>query len=525
MSTTKAFRFALVAGLLFAASGADAKPRRVAILDFDGPRTLADSGRAAVVGVLADAYDVVASKNWLEAKASASRKSHGPASWSKASKATGVDAVIEGWVQEEGRRKVLTIVVTDASNGNELDQLTINLPSRGVTNDVSSQVRKGLEERFEWIEPVGGGNPDPLPTYKVKDKTKIGAKRPDDAADSDDSDKPRRKKPKATEDDGQGDDERTTKKTKKRREASQAASRGNDDDADDVTEKEPKRVAKVEIKETKDEREQNVLNNVFKPVSEEEVIVTGGKAAHAPRPTPRFQISAGGYFQSRTLYIGAEKPEGVTQYAGVPNKGLAVDATFYPFPTKKVDGIPSGIGFSFGISHSLGSQVTFDDGDVVGDYVLNQAAWNIGVHYRAPLSNTFAITGSVGYGQSKYVIEDAPMTFEVPDTGYSWLSAGAHIDMKITDRASVGFGANYLYTLGAGDLNSTDWYGPGGSSGWQFGGNFVIPLPSNLFIKGELSYTRIKTKFDGVGQITEQESVSEAIDSSISGGIKLGISF
>jgi hypothetical protein len=517
MSTTKAFRLSIVATALLCAGIADAKPRRVAILDFDGPRTLADSGRAAVVASVADTYDVVASKNWLEAKATASRKAHGPAAWSKASKASGVDAVIEGWVQDEGRRKVLTLVVTDASNGHELDQLTITLPSKGFTSDVNLQVRKGLEERFEWIEPIGGGNPDPLPTYRVKEKTKIGAKRQHDAdADTVDEDRPRkRKRAESTDDDGEDDRPRKRKRRVQREET----------DDDEVTEKEPRKVAIVEKKESKEDRDQNVLNNVFRPVTDEEVIVTGGRAVHVPRATQRFLISAGGYLQSRTLYIGAENPEGVTQYAGVPNKGLSVDAKFFPFPTKKIDGIPSGVGFSFGVGHSLGSKVTFDDTEFVGDYVINQTMWNVGVHYRAALGNTFAIEGNVGYGAAKYVIEDAPMSFEVPDTAYTWLSAGGHLDLKVTERSTVGFGAKYLYMLGTGDLSSTEWYGPGGSSGWNLAGDFVIPLPQNLYIKGELSYTRIKTSFDGVGVLTEAEGVAEAIDSSVGGAIKLGISF
>jgi hypothetical protein len=260
-------------------------------------------------------------------------------------------------------------------------------------------------------------------------------------------------------------------------------------------------------------------------VSEEEDIVTGGKASHVPRPTPRFSVMGGFFYGSRTLYIGAENPEGVSQYAGVPSKGLGVEAAFYPFPKKKIDGIQSGVGFSFGVGKSLGSLVTFDDLEEVGDYVINQTAWNANVHYRAALGTSFAIDGSVGYGQSNYVIEDAPMTFEVPNTAYSYLTVGGKVDLAITERSSVGFGAKWMYVLDTGDLSSVEWYGPGGSSGLALDGNFTVPLPANLFIKGELSYSRIKTTFDGVGVITEEEGVSEAVDSTVAANVKLGISF
>ena len=36
----------------------------------------------------------------------------------------------------------------------------------------------------------------------------------------------------------------------------------------------------------------------------------------------------------------------------------------------------------------------------------------------------------MGYGHDGYVLEDAPMTFEVPDTSYSYLSAGGHLDLS-----------------------------------------------------------------------------------------------
>lgn len=527
MSTTTAFRFALVASAsaLFAVAGdADAKPRRVAVLDFDGPRALADQGKAHVIGILAEEYNIVAAKHWIEAKASAGRKVRGPQQWSRAAKAARVDAVIEGWVQPEGRSNVITLVITDASNGDEKDTLTVKLSSRGFSSETADKLRQGIEDRFEWIESMTGGNPDPLPTYRVKEKTKIGARQRDDDEldydrrdrDDDRDDRRRRRR------DDDRDDRRADRDDDRDRDRDDRRRRRSDDD--EVSEKEP-RVARLEVKETKAEREQNLLVNVFRPTSEEEDIVTGGKASHVPRPTPRFTVAGGLFYGSRTLYIGAENPEGVTQYAGVPSKGIAVEASFFPFPHKKIDGILSGVGFSFGVGHSLGSVVTFDDQEEVGDYVINQTAWNANILYRSALGTSFAIHGSLGYGQSNYVLEDAPMTFEVPNTAYSFLSVGGGVDLSITERATVGFGAKYLYTLNTGDLSSVDWYGPGSSGGWNLDGNFVVPLPSNLYVKGELSYARIKTTFDGVGVITEDEGVSEAVDSTVAGNVKLGISF
>src|SRR5690348_9531706 len=103
---------ALLASLVVSAA-ADAKPRRVVVLDFDGPRALADTGRSTVMSLLGEQYDVVATKRWESARASAA--GHGPQQWRQAAKQAGVDAVIEGWVQDEGRHHVMTVAVRDAS--------------------------------------------------------------------------------------------------------------------------------------------------------------------------------------------------------------------------------------------------------------------------------------------------------------------------------------------------------------------------------------------------------------------------
>src|SRR5215510_15533509 len=128
---TTAFRFALTAAALCAAAPtADARPRRVVVLDFDGPRQLADAGKSSVLSALGDQYDVVATSRWEQARAAAAQQTHGPAQWSRAAKQSGVDAVIDGWVQDEGRRKILNIVVRQADNGHEFDTISVRLDPR-----------------------------------------------------------------------------------------------------------------------------------------------------------------------------------------------------------------------------------------------------------------------------------------------------------------------------------------------------------------------------------------------------------
>ena len=143
MFTTQAFRIALTSVALCAAGSiADAKPRRVVVAEFDGERSLADSGRTAVVDLIEDEYDLVAPKRWVDARAAATRGAPGPDSWRKASRKLGVDAVIEGWIQNEGRHKMLTLVVSEARTGKQIDTISIKLGAKGLTPTSSRTDRK-----------------------------------------------------------------------------------------------------------------------------------------------------------------------------------------------------------------------------------------------------------------------------------------------------------------------------------------------------------------------------------------------
>ena len=526
--TSKSLRLALTATGLFlgsAAATADANPRRVVILDFDGPRGLADTGHDAVVALLGQSYDVVATKRWEDARAAAQQKTHGPATWSKAAKSTGVDAVIEGWIQDEGRHKVLTVAVREASSGNEIDSVSIKLGSKGLTEQSKSKLQSELDGVLEYIEgttdPVGSGL-RPIETRKM-----IGAKstKTEETATEDEVKPIKKKKAVAEATDEPAGEATDTKPTKKKKPASAEAEIEIDPATADETSEKPKKKEKdKEVATASDAKDNTDLVSLFGATSDEGKKIDPS-ASHVPQPTPRFQIGGGGYYASRTLTFEAENQTGPQNYAGVPHKGLEINALVYPFPLKKMDGDLSGIGFSFGIAHSAGSVVTFDDGATVAEYNINQSAFDLGVHYRYPLADLVSIDGHVNYGRNAYTISDAPTTFEVPDTEYSYLGAGVKLDLNIADRASVGFGAKYMYVLDVGDISSVNFYGPGRASGYGLDGSFVVPLPKSLYVQGALDYTHYSIEFDGVGQITEDEGVVSSSDSTVTGQVNLGIKF
>ncbi|HWU85818.1 MAG TPA: hypothetical protein VN253_00980 [Kofleriaceae bacterium] len=514
MYTTKAFRLALTAAALCAAgtTTADAKPRRVVILDFDGPRTLADSGRTAVINLLGEQYDVVATKRWEQARA-AVKDVRGPQGWRKASKQSGVDAVIEGWIQDEGRSKLLYVLVRDASTGDEVDKVSVKLGKSGVSTTGTDQLRTSLDEVLEYVETnpeIGSKLPAVTPKQAVE---MVGAKRRLEGdvpaaspLEADQRDRPRRVK------DGE-----------KEQPAEDAAPRGKvaakDGEGDGgVTERKPEKPSR-EVAAAEQEKSDAI--RIFGPEAVETDTILGKQATHVPQPTPRFAITAGGWYGARSFVPQADS-NNVQDYSA-RSKGFQLSASVYPFPTKKMDGIQSGIGFSFNLYHSAGSQVGADTDDTVGNYQINQHGFEGAIHYRQPLG-LVSIDGEVGYGQHNYILaSDFPL--EVPDTQYSAFHAGAHLDLHVTERATIGFGGKLFYVLDNGDMSSLDWYGPGSASGFDLDASFEIPLPAQLFVRGELSYRRITTDFDGAGAITEEETVLSATDATMNGSVNLGIHF
>jgi hypothetical protein len=513
MSTT--LRFALAAATLASFAGmADAKPRRLVILDFDGPRGLADTGREEVVNLLGEQYDVVAKKRWEEARAKAQKKEAGPTTWKSAAKTSGVDAVIEGWISDDGRHKQLTVQVREAATGAEIDNISVRLGQKGLSTDNRQKLSEELNGILQYIE----GAPEALSdSMKTVDTRKLVGSKPratEDDYRSSFGDEGSRKKS-ARYEETEEDVEEAPRKKKR------TAQDGDEIEIEGEAPKAKKEVAAAADIQTKENQD---LVTLFGATSTEGQIADA-KASHVPEPTKKFRIGAGFYYGARSFNVVAENQEGPQQYSSVPSKGLEVNAAVYPFPRDKFDSGLNGLGFTAGLSKSAGSWVTFDDGEAVGEYGINQSSYNVGIHYRHNLHSLIAIDGGATYGHSTYKFPDVPEAFETPDTDYSYFGLGAKLDLNIANKATVGFGGRYMYILDTGDVTSEDFFGPGRASGYGLDADFVIPLPKDLYIRGALAYDKYTISYDGVGIITEEDGVSESNDSTVNGSLNVGIQF
>jgi len=379
-------------------------------------------------------------------------------------------------------------------------------------------IDSGRTEPSPWLPPVEVKRIGPPPPPAGDDATRGRGRRTDDDAPPVDSGSKSHRRP-GDADASADEPARPLRSSDKADGAKVDAAR-----ADNVAAAEPAHDARP-IEVSAADKETHDIEVLFPQGSEERKEIEGVKALHVPQPTPRFLIDGGGYMGSRSLIWNAPPDAGVTQFAGVSTRGFQVNAAVYPFPTKQIDGVLSGVGFTAQLHHSAGSTVEFDDGDTVSEYVLNQNGWELGAHYRLPINSLVALDGGAFYGNQTFDIVDASPNFEVPDTKYSYLGASAHLDLAITDRATVGFGARYFTVLDSGDLASTDWFGPVSASGLGLEGSFQIPLPKNLYVRGQLSYQRISLETSGGGQITDDEGVTSGTDSLIVGNVNLGIAF
>ena len=477
-------RTALVTAALCLTAGlAMAKPpRHVVVLNFDGPRTLADSGRTAVILALSE-YDLVATPRWQEAqvKAHEDAGAQGSTVWRKAAESTGVDAVIDGWVQD----KQLTVIVHDATDGSALEQLTVKVGKDGLGELASKQLRLGLEERLAVLRPL----PQPKrykPVPRTVEPQTVSAEA--------------RIKPAPT--------------------PTPATPAAAPPPTPEPAAAPAPAHAPVVVATVTDPKCTDVFGDC--PAVRE---APEPQPTHVPVATPRFRLELGGEIGSRSLHFQAETVENISQYDGVGQKALSVSGELYPFPLVATDGQLSGPGVSLTLHHTLGSTVGIDDEETTGDYSINENGFLAAVHWRQPVGKIVHLDGEVGYSQDNYVIEDPPEDYEVPDTAYSSLHAGAHCDLTVAPRATVGFGARYFYVLDQGDLTSTAFYGPGNTSGWGLDAAFVLPLPKQLYVRGKVAYKRYKTTFAGGGDITDEENVFDGTDSTVEGGAAIGIEF
>jgi hypothetical protein len=553
----------IIAALLAAtAASADAKPRRVAILDFEGPRLLADQGRSTVVQVLNDSYDVVSTKRWLAAKMAAAGR--GPLQWTTAAKSSGVDAVVEGWVDPEGMRThTMTVAVRDAQTGRQIDTVSVKITDKGVvSDDATKKLTTALDDLLNYVgddssqvqgkdwpvyeKPTISGATQPTPEKIEKGKDSNCSDGDDDDDDDDcDDQKPRhhghhgghhsKKSHRRHKHDGDDDDDDDRADNSK----SSDDKKSDDKKSDDKSSDDSKKVAAADPTPPPGTTPGTAtLLDVFGPDSVEATAMLDHHQLAKPHPAPRFELSLGGFAAERGMSFQQDPPDFPAtppSYPATGLDGLAMRGAVYPWPVNKDSWDLSGIGFEFTLEKSLGATLEANDtvGNTYGSYTMDYTSWEGSIHYRYPLGSLVTIDGAVNYGRSSYTLEsDFPSSVQIPDVSYEYLGAGADIELAVTERTRINFGGRWLYLLDTGDVSSEDWYGSGAAGGLQLHVGFKLPITDLMFLRGQVEYMRVSMDFNGDGNLSDPDTddtnslgVSNITDSSISGTVQLGVAF
>jgi len=559
-----------IAAVAAAGTSADAKPRRVVVVDFDGlPRTLADNGRASVMTVLGDQYDIVNTKKWENAKAEVPGR--GQLQWQQAAKKSGVDAIVEGWVNTEGRHHTLTVQVRDATTGVEIDSVSVNMGEKGLSTEATKTLIKQLDEVLNWIDgdatswdvhsplppverpPLGGhkfhphgdGNDD----VDDGDDTHHGSyghhhgdddrrddRRGDDRR-SDDRRNDDRRGDDRRSDDRHGDDRRSDDRRgddrhsdDRRSDDRRSDDRRDDDRRDDDRRHDDRdkpgltRTAQAEPAKSSD----NELLPLFAPDSKEAEIVVQTSAPKIVKPAPKFFIEGGGFVKSRGMTFTQDPPDSTMGTPDYPAQGLAgisLGGAVYPMPTEKFSNDPSGLGFSFHLQKAVGALFSAYDPDAntYGDYSIDHTAYEGGIHYRIP-TDILSFDAEIDYGKFGYAIANDPYGgIQIPDVDYTYIALGGTLDLKVTDRTRAGFGGHYMYLLDAGDVSTEESYGAGTASGLDLEAHFQIPISDALWVRGQVDYRHVSMDFEGSGNVSSMLEIGNITDTTIGGQLEIGV--
>jgi hypothetical protein len=555
------FAFAAVAA---AGTSADAKPRRIVVVDFDGlPRTLADNGRANVLNGLEDQYDLINTKKWESARAEVPGR--GQLQWQQAAKKSGVDAVVEGWVNTEGRHHTLTVQVRDATTGIEIDSVSVKMGDKGLSAEATKSLMKQLDDVLTWIDgdatswdvhstlrpvdverpPLGGHNfnrghaldlddgdsdSDSETAHRKSRGHDHGCRHDDDCSDrrdrdDDHGDDRRGNEDRRGNDDRRGDDDRRGHDDRR----SSDERRGDDDrdgDHGDRHDRDKPGLTRT-AQATPAPASPNDVMPFFAPDSTETEVVAQTAAPRIVKPAPKFFVEGGAFVTSRGMTFAHDPVDsqmGTPDYPAQGLAGISLGASVYPMPTEKLSNDPSGIGFSFHLQKSVGSLFSaFDpDGNTYGDYTIDHTAYEGGIHYRIP-TDLLSFDGEVNYGKFGYIIAGLPGGVQIPDVDYSYLGIGGTLDLKVTDRTRAGFGAHYMYLLDAGDVSDETWYGSGSASGLDLEAHFQVPITDAMFIRGQVDYRRVSMDFEESGDVSSMLELGSIVDSSIGGAIEIGV--
>jgi len=204
---------------------------------------------------------------------------------------------------------------------------------------------------------------------------------------------------------------------------------------------------------------------------------------------------------------GPTTPQG---YDGALVPGVYVDAEIYPMAlvNDKATGVTRHIGVSLVFDKVLLIKSKPVNQDV--DLPTSQTRYGAGLVYRwnfgdSPTSPTLKL--GVGYNKLSFTIDEsaAPEAMvDLPDVSYSYIDPSVGLRFPVTEKIAATGEARYLVVTAAGPIAEADAYGAGGASGFGFDLGGEYKLGSTLAVRAGFQFMQIGLDFDGSGAMSDR---------------------
>jgi hypothetical protein len=476
-------------GLLLAGAGhASAAKKRVAVLDFTGPK--AAKFQASVLKILKKTATVVSQKAFTKAAKKVKGFSMDAEGVAKVSRRLELAGVVSGKVVKKKGKYKLTIKVREGQEGEFLEEsLTVSARAPRLTKAQEKKVARELKAFLREL-------PDPEDAEEGGEAEEEEGDRPVVAG--------------AEEDVGEEEAAprkggKALKETSKR---TAAASEGGDEEGvgggEDTGGEE-----EGGAEEGGGEEPGGSGGEVSKGAS-----VTTANQADLDARGRAVDVAAGLSFSQRTLTFTYDSnlvntPQG---YDGTLVPGFYVTGEIYPMAlvNRKDNGFTRHIGLSLVLDKVLlikSKPAGMDDVDLP----TAQTRYGAGLVYRLnfgskPTSPTLKV--SARYNKLSFSIDEsgAPegVVIDIPDTSYTYIDPGVGIRFPVTEQIAALGEARFLFVTKAGQIQQDMQYGTTTITGFDVDLGGEYKLTSNLLVRAGLRYTTLSLKFDGSGELTDR---------------------
>ncbi len=478
-SNRRRFLIALVAlGLLMSGAGrASAAKKRVALLDFTGPK--AAKFQASVLKVLKKSAKVISQKAFTKAAKKVKGFSMDAESVAKVAKRLELAGVVSGKVAKKKGKYKLTIKVREGQEGEFLEEsIVVSVKAAKLSKAQEKKVARELGALLRDLPDAEDAEPE------------------DEAEEGDDGDRP---VVAGAEEDVGEEDAQPKKKGKQLKERTAAASEGGEEEA-----------GGGEEEGGGEESEPPPSGGEVSKKAE----VSSDAQADLDARGRAVDVAGGLSFCQRTLTFSYDSnlvntPQG---YDGTLVPGLYVTGEVYPMAlvNKKDNGFTRHIGLSLVLDKVLlikSKPAGMDDVDLP----TAQTRYGAGLVYRynfgsSPTSPTVKV--SARYNKLTFSIDEsgAPegVVIDIPDTSYTYIDPGLGLRFPITGSIAALGEARFLFVTKAGQIQQMMQYGTTTITGYDVDLGGEYKLSSNLMVRAGLRYTAMSLKFDGSGDLTDR---------------------